>query len=125
MAWKVEVTNPVTGEAAHGVEPENAGHMDINVVDEKDGAFVALVFGDPTQAFDTPSKAGRAAMIAAAPELLAVAECEEALGMPASEGRVVLERHGWVYEDRLDIPAALFVRNLRRAAIAKATGEAK
>jgi hypothetical protein len=56
----------------------------------------------------------------AAPDLLAVAECEQAMEMSVREGWPILERHGW--DPRSDIIPSNFVRNLRRAAIAKATG---
>lgn len=57
-------------------------------------------------------------LIAAATELLAAAECEEVLRFP--DRWSVLEQHGW--NPRSDIAPSEFVRNLRRAAIAKATG---
>lgn len=56
----------------------------------------------------------------ASPDLLVVAECEEALEMPVREGWPILERHGW--DPRSDIIPSTFVRSLRLSAIAKATG---
>lgn len=56
----------------------------------------------------------------AAPDLLAVAECEEALEMSVSEGFPTIKRHGW--DPKSGIGPSAFVRELRRAAIAKATG---
>lgn len=60
----------------------------------------------------------------AAPDLLAAAECEEALDLPWEEGRPILESHGWSYDQRFELPASEFVMKMRRAAIAKARGEA-
>lgn len=62
-----------------------------------------------------------ARLIAAAPELFAALQCEEALDKPTSEGYEILERHGWNPEGRFEMPASEFVRRLRRAAMAKAT----
>lgn len=64
-----------------------------------------------------------ARLIAAAPDLLAVAECEEALDMPHKQAVEVLERYGWSHADRFELPAKEFVVRLRRAAIAKANGQ--
>lgn len=64
-----------------------------------------------------------ARLIAAAPELLAVAICEEALEMPALEGDKILEKYGWSHADRFDLPATKFVANMRKATIRKAHGE--
>lgn len=66
----------------------------------------------------------RALQMLAARELLAAAECEEAMNLPANEARKVLERHGWKHEARYELDASQFVARLRRAAIAKATGGA-
>lgn len=63
-----------------------------------------------------------AALISAAPDLLAVAECEEALDMPLKQAVEVLERYGWSHEARFELPAKEFVVRLRRAALAKARG---
>lgn len=61
-----------------------------------------------------------ARLIAAAPELLAVAECEEALSLPGCSGWPILEKHGW--DPKTNVSPSIFVRDIRRAAIAKATG---
>lgn len=60
---------------------------------------------------------------AAAPELLEALECEEALGLPLNEGKAILERCGWDYSNRFDLPATEFVERKRKAAIAKARGQ--
>ncbi len=57
--------------------------------------------------------------VAAVSELIVFAECSAALEMRADIGHPILERHGWDWEDRFDIPAAEFVRRLGRAALAK------
>jgi hypothetical protein len=64
-----------------------------------------------------------ARLIAAAPELFAWAECEEAMALPSSKGYSILEKHGWIHENRFELPASVFVSNMRKAAITKATGE--
>lgn len=64
------------------------------------------------------------ALIAAAPDLFVVALCEEALDMPHNQAIEILERYGWSHADRFERPASEFVRDLRRAAIAKARGTA-
>jgi hypothetical protein len=69
------------------------------------------------------AREANASLIAAAPDLLAVAICEEALDMPALKGDQILERYGWRRADRFDLPATKFVANMRRAAIAKASGQ--
>jgi hypothetical protein len=63
-----------------------------------------------------------ARLIAAAPDLLAVAECEEALSKLCREGWPIIEQHGWNPSSR-EGPTA-YVARMRRAAIAKATGGA-
>ena len=64
-------------------------------------------------------------LIAAAPELYAVAECEEALDMNGTEGWAILERHGFDVSNRFELPATQFVARMRRAALAKARGESQ
>lgn len=53
-------------------------------------------------------------------DLKAATECTLALDMDADEGRAILERHGFVWDDRFHKPATEFVAKLCRAALAKA-----
>lgn len=66
-----------------------------------------------------------ATLFHAAPDLLAAAECADALDMPGEAGWPILERHGWDRAKRFDLTATEFVARLRRAAIAKATTQNK
>lgn len=59
-----------------------------------------------------------ARLVAAAPDLLAAAECSAALEMLPKDGGPILERHGW---DQTENPHE-FAGRLRDAAVAKATG---
>lgn len=63
-----------------------------------------------------------ARLIAAAPDLLAVAICQDALDGHPDLGWPILESYGWDRANRFDLPATEFVRRLRHAAIRKATG---
>ncbi|WP_312964545.1 hypothetical protein [Stutzerimonas kunmingensis] len=78
---------------------------------------------DGEQVVDYVYTEADADLICAAPDLLAVAECEEALDMPHNQAIEILERYGWSHADRLELPATEFVVRLRRAAIAKAKGQ--
>ena len=51
-------------------------------------------------------------------ELKGVIECSRALDLPNKEAIAVLVKHGWSYENRFDIPACLFVRQLQDKALA-------
>jgi hypothetical protein len=60
-----------------------------------------------------------ARLIAAAPDLLAYAECEEARSRGEDIAETVLKRHGF---NPAECTAIEFMDRMRRAAIAKATG---
>lgn len=65
-----------------------------------------------------------ARLIAAAPKLLAVCECEAALEIRHTEkGYEILESYGWDRSNRFELSATEFVANMRTAAIAAAKGE--
>ena len=69
----------------------------------------------------TEDRLANAHLIAAAPDLLAFAECSVALDLPAGEGLTVLKRHGFSYAGRHHISATDFVREMGKEAIKKAT----
>lgn len=79
-------------------------------------------FSAQVQAAHTPESevVAVATLFHAAPDLLAAAECDEALGM-GEAGWQVLEGYGWDRHRRFSLTATEFVTRLRRAAIAKAT----
>lgn len=81
------------------------------------GEWSALACGDT----DASANAN-ARLIAAAPELLAALECQEAIDHRSEAGFDVLKRHGWNSPGNEHLSFEDFVRKLRRAAIAKATG---
>lgn len=62
-----------------------------------------------------------ASLIAAAPDLCAYAECEEAISNCTSDRpyKPIFKRHG--YDPEIDVTPGAFLRRLRKAAIAKAT----
>ena len=90
------------------------------------GVLIGSAFGYESSGFYPTNEQAisNARLIAAAPELLAAAECDAAMDLPTEQVWLVLERHGWNREDRFARPAYEFVRRLRAAAIAKATGGA-
>ncbi|MES0444906.1 MAG: hypothetical protein ABUJ92_00035 [Desulfobacterales bacterium] len=42
-----------------------------------------------------------------------IIECSRALDLPHDEGVQVLERHGWSYAGRFELPASEFVKRLQ------------
>lgn len=52
-------------------------------------------------------------------KLTAAVECSLALDLPHAEGVAVLERHGWNYANRFDLPATEFVRQLQNKALSQ------
>lgn len=72
--------------------------------------------GDPNMHFTSISEAD-ARVMAAAPELLAYAQCEDALSRGEDIAEPVLRKHGW---DDSKGSVKEFLDQMRRAAIAKA-----
>lgn len=77
------------------------------------GQEVCVVYGKD----DPDTRNATAALLAAAPALLAFAECHAALDMPFDQAYEILERHGY----RRDYPMSTreFVEALRHTALGK------
>ena len=102
--------------------PASEHHGDYITVGHKHGDTVCdLYFRTPNGYQAHNNAAEHAPILAAAKELLAYAECEEAAQAPAKtlkEFYSLLFKHGWDGQERV----RAFIRKLRRAALSKARG---
>lgn len=50
-------------------------------------------------------------------KLIAAVECSMALDMPHAEGLAILQSHGFDFDNRFNLPATKFVKNLQEEAL--------